>query len=114
LTTTWIEPRELALEPSCGPVIPHEHFPYGLYSISLVYADALIPHRAGKEIISEYTPDSNVVPDYNSDSSFEFDFRFDPIEPESNHNSTEEPLSGPAAGMVITSTPANRFVYLPD
>jgi hypothetical protein len=26
----------------------------------------------------------------------------------------EQPLSGPASGLVITSTPAGRFVYWPD
>jgi hypothetical protein len=29
-------------------------------------------------------------------------------------NSTELPLSGPASGLVITSTPAGRFVYWLD
>jgi hypothetical protein len=45
---------------------------------------------------------------------YEFDFGSDPEEPESEENSTEQPLSGPAAGLVITSTPAGRFVYWPD
>jgi hypothetical protein len=27
---------------------------------------------------------------------------------------TEQPLSGPATGLVITSTPTGRFVYWPD
>jgi hypothetical protein len=45
---------------------------------------------------------------------YEFDFGSDPEEPESEDNSTELPLSGPAAGLVITSTPAGRFVYWPD
>jgi hypothetical protein len=114
LTTTWIEPRELALEPSCGLVLPHEHFPYDLCSASAVYADALIPHRASKEIVSEYSSDSNAILDYNSDSSYEFDFGLDSIEPESEQNSIEEPLLGPAGGLVIMSTPAGRFVYWPD
>jgi hypothetical protein len=35
-------------------------------------------------------------------------------ETKSDLNTTEEPLSGPAAGLVITSTPAERFVYWPD
>jgi hypothetical protein len=38
----------------------------------------------------------------------------DPEDPESEDNSTEQPLSGPASGLVITSTPAGRFVYWPD
>jgi hypothetical protein len=36
------------------------------------------------------------------------------MEPESKINTTEEPLSGPATGLVITSTPAERFVYWHD
>jgi hypothetical protein len=80
--------------------------------------------RAGKEIVPDYDPDSDTAPGYNSDSnplsgfysdsSYEFDFRSDPDEPESENNSIEQPLSGPAAGLVITSTPAGRFVYWPD
>jgi hypothetical protein len=58
--------------------------------------------------------DSNLASGYYSDSSYEFDFGSDPIEPESDINMTEEPLSGPATGLVITSTPAGRFVYWPD
>jgi hypothetical protein len=46
--------------------------------------------------------------------AYEFDFGSDPEEPESEDNSTEHPLSGPASGLVITSTPAERFVYWPD
>jgi hypothetical protein len=80
--------------------------------------------RAGKEIVPEYDLDSDTVPGYNSDSnplsdfysdsSYEFDFRSDPDEPESENNTTEQPLSGPASGLVITSTPAGRFIYRPD
>jgi hypothetical protein len=80
--------------------------------------------RAGKEIVPEYDSDSNTVPGYNSDSnplsgfysdsSYEFDFGSDPDEPEPENNTTEQPLSGPASGLVITSTPAGRFVYWPD
>jgi hypothetical protein len=46
--------------------------------------------------------------------SYKFDFGLDLIEPESEYNSTKKLLSGPAAGLVITSTPAGRFVYWPD
>jgi hypothetical protein len=77
--------------------------------------------RAGKEIVPEYDSDSNTVPGYNSDSnplssfysdsSYEFNFGSDPDEPESKNNPTEQPLSGTASGLVITSTPAGRFVY---
>jgi hypothetical protein len=80
--------------------------------------------RAGKEPVPEYNSDSDATPDRSSDSSplsefysnpdYEFDFGSDPEEPESKDNSTELPLSGPAAGLVITSTPAGRYVYWPD
>jgi hypothetical protein len=72
---------------------------------------ALTAHRAGKEIVSDYTSDSNPVSGYYSDSSYQFDFGSDPDEPESENSVTEQPLSGPATGLVITSTPAGRFVY---
>jgi hypothetical protein len=58
--------------------------------------------------------DSNPASGYYSDSSYEFDFGSDPDEPESENNTTEQPLSGPASGLVITPTPAGRFVYWPD
>jgi hypothetical protein len=48
------------------------------------------------------------------DSSYEFDFGSEPDEPESETFTTEQPLSGPATGLVITSTPAERFVYWQD
>jgi hypothetical protein len=79
---------------------------------------------AGKEIVPEYDSDSNTTPSYTSDSNplfgfysdsaYEFDFGSDPEEPESEDNTTEQPLSGPASGLVITSTPAGRFVYWLD
>jgi hypothetical protein len=80
--------------------------------------------RAGKEIVPEYNSDSDTVPGCNSDSnplsgfysdsSYEFDFGSNLDEPESENNTTEQPLSGPASGLVITSTPTGRFVYWPD
>jgi hypothetical protein len=45
------------------------------------------------------------------DSSYEFDLGANPDEPESENYTTEQPLSGPASGLVITSTLAGRFVY---
>jgi hypothetical protein len=80
----------------------------------MTHAKALTTHRAGKEIVSDYTSDSNPVSGYYSDSSYEFDFGSDPDEPESEISMTEQPLSRPATGLVITSTPAGRFVYWPD
>jgi hypothetical protein len=80
--------------------------------------------RAGKEPVPEYNSDSDTTPGHASDSNplsgfysdspYEFDFGSDPEDPESEDNTTEQPLSGPASGLVITSTPAGRFVYWPD
>jgi hypothetical protein len=95
----------------CGPALPQEQFLYGLRRARAVYAVALVPHRVGKEIAYDYTLDSNVIPDYNSNFSDEFEFGLDPIKPESEYDSTEKPLSGRAASLVIMSTPAGRFVY---
>jgi hypothetical protein len=77
--------------------------------------------RAGKEPVLEYDSDSDTAPShasdsnplfgFYSDSACEFDFGSDPEDPESEDNSTEQPLPGPASGLVITSTPAGRFVY---
>jgi hypothetical protein len=115
-TTTWVQPRELVPEPSCGPVLPHEQFPFGLRGASAAYTEVLTPRRADKEIASEYTSDFSAVLDYNSDS-YEFDFGLDSIEPEPDYNSGSyagKLLSSPTAGLVIKSTPTGRFVYWPD
>jgi hypothetical protein len=61
-----------------------------------------------------HASDSNPLFSFYSDSAYEFDFGSDPEDPESEDNSTEQPLSGPASRLVITSTPAGRFVYWPD
>jgi hypothetical protein len=92
----------------------HEHFPYGLCNASRAHAEALTTRRAGKEIVSDYSSDSNPACGYYSDSSYEFEFGSDPDELKSENSTTEQPLSGPATGLVITSTPAGRFVYWPD
>jgi hypothetical protein len=80
--------------------------------------------RAGKGPVPEYNSDSDTVlgrasdsnplSGFYSDSTYEFDFGSDPDDPESEDNTTEQPLLGPASGLVITSTPAGRFVYWPD
>jgi hypothetical protein len=74
---------------------------------------ALTARRADKEIVSDCTSDSNTASGYYLDSSYEFDIGSDP-DPESKNTTTEQPLSGPATSLVITSTPAGRFVYWPD
>jgi hypothetical protein len=113
-TSPWAIACELATEPSCADFPLHEHFPYGLCNASKVHAKSLTARRAGKEIVSDYNSDSNPVSDYYSDSSYEFDFGSDPDEPESEISTTEQSLSGLTTGLVITSTPAGRFVYWPD
>jgi hypothetical protein len=102
---------EPAIEPSCADSPLHEHFPYGLCNASKAHAKALTARQAGKEIVSDYTLDSNPVSGYYSDSSYEFNFGSDPHEPESKISTIEQPLTGPAIGLIITSTPAGRFVY---
>jgi hypothetical protein len=113
-TSPWATACEPATEPSCADFPLHEHFPYGLCNASKAHAKALPARRADKEIVSDYTSDSNPVSGYYSDSSYEFDFGSVPDEPESENSTTKQPLSGPATGLVITSTPAGRFVYWPD
>jgi hypothetical protein len=122
-TSPWAIVCESATQPSCADSPLHEHFPYGLCNSNKAHAKALSARRAGKEIVSEYNSDSGTVPGYNSDSnpvsgyysdsSYKFDFRSDPDEPEYENHTTEQPLSGLAFGLVITSTPAGRFVYWP-
>jgi hypothetical protein len=123
-TSLWAIACEPAIEPSCADSPLHEHFPYGLCNPSKAHAKALTACRASKEIVSDYTSDSKPVSDYTSDSnpvsgyysnsSYEFDFGSDPAGPESETFTSEQPLSRPATGLAITSTPARRFVYWPD
>jgi hypothetical protein len=102
---------EPAIEPSCADSPLHEHFRYGLCIASKAHAKALSARWDGKEIASEYDSDSNPISGYYSESSYEFDFGADPDEPESETYTMEQPLSGSASGLVITSTTAGRFVY---
>jgi hypothetical protein len=123
-TSLWAITCEPAIEPSCADSPLHEHFPYGLCIASKVHTKALSACRAGKETVSEYNSDSNPISGYDSnsnpifgyysDSSYEFDFGADLDETKSENYTTEQPLSGPASGLVITSTPAGRFIYWPD
>jgi hypothetical protein len=113
-TSLWAIACKPAIEPLCADSPLHEHFPYDLYIASKAHAKALSARRAGKEITSEYDSDSNPISGYYSDSSYKFNFGADPDEPESETYTMEQLLSGPASGLVITSTPAGRFVYWPD
>jgi hypothetical protein len=113
-TSPWVTACESATEPSCADAPLHEHFPFGLCNASRAHAEALVARRADKEIVSDYASDSNPGSGYYSDSSYEFDLGSDPDERESEDSTTEQPLSGPTTGLVITSTPVGRFVYWPD
>jgi hypothetical protein len=123
-----MSPWAIACEPATQPMRAasplRERFARGPRNVSRAHSKAPTTRRAGKEIVPEYDSDSDTAPCYNSDSnplsgfysdsSYEFDFGSDPDEPKSENNSTEQPLSGPASDLVITSTPAGRFVYWPD
>jgi hypothetical protein len=123
-TSPWAIACEPATQPSHVSSPPRERFTHGPRNVSRAHTKAPTTRRAGKEPIPEYDSDSDAAPGHASDSNplfgfytdsaYEFDFGSDPEEPESEDNSTEQPLSGPAAGLVITSTPAGRFVYWPD
>jgi hypothetical protein len=123
-TSPWAIVCESATQSSRANSPLRERFTRGPRNASRAHAKAPTARRAGKKFVPEYDSDSNTVLGYNSgsnplvgfysDSSYEFDFGSDPDEPESENNTTEQPLSGPAFGLVITSTPAGRFVYWPD
>jgi hypothetical protein len=62
----------------------------------------------------DHAPDSSPLSEFYSNPDYEFDFGSDLEEPESEDDSIELPLSGPASGLVIKSTPAGRYIYWPD
>jgi hypothetical protein len=124
ITKTHLGGQDTLHQPSQVDSPPRERFTRGPCNISRAHTKAPTTRRAGKEPVPEYdsdsdtalgrASDSNPLFGFYSDSAYEFDFGSDPEEPESEDNSTEQPLLGPAAGLVITSTPAGRFVYWPD
>jgi hypothetical protein len=124
LTSPWAIICEPTTQPSHADSPPRERFTRGPCNVSRAHAKAPTTRRAGKEVVPDCDSDSNTVHGYNSDSNplfgfysdsaYEFDFGSDPEELESEDNTTEQPLSGPASGLVITSTPAGRLVYWPD
>jgi hypothetical protein len=103
---------------------PRERSARGPRALSRARTGAPSSRRAGKEPVPEYNSDSDTAPghasdsnplfEFYSDSAYEFEFGSDPEDPEPDGNSTEHPLSGPASGLVISSTPAGRFIYWPD
>jgi hypothetical protein len=123
-TSPWAIACEPATQPSHVVPPPREHSTRGPCILSRARKEAPPSRQAGKEPVPEYNSDSdtatghpsdsNPLCGFYSDSAYEFDFGSDPEDPESEDNSTEHPLSGPASGLVITSTPAGKFVYWPD
>jgi hypothetical protein len=123
-TSPWATICGPATQPSHVEPPPRERLARGPRNVSRARTEALPARRAGKEPVPEYNSDSDTTPGnasdsnplfgFYSDSVYEFDFGSDPEDPESEDNSTEQPLSGPASRLVITSTPAGRFVYWPD
>jgi hypothetical protein len=91
---------------ACGPP-PREHSTCGPHNLCRAHTEAPYARRAGKEPVPEYNSDSDTAPghasdsnplfDFYSDSAYEFDFGSDPEDPESEDNTTEQPLSGPAS-----------------
>jgi hypothetical protein len=124
LTSPWAIACEPAAQPSHVVPSPRERSARGPRILSRARKEAPSSRRAGKEPIPEYNSDSDTAPGhasdsnplsgFYSDSAYEFDFGSDPEDPESEDNSTKHHLSGPASGLVITSTPSGRFVYWPD
>jgi hypothetical protein len=120
-TSPWAITCEPAAQPSQAIPSPREHSVRGPRPLSRARTGAPTSRRAGKEPVPECNSDSDATPDCAPDSSplsefysnpdYEFDFGSDPEGPESEDNPTELPLSGPASGLVITSTPAGRYVY---
>jgi hypothetical protein len=123
-TSPWAIACEPAAQPSHVVPSPRERSACGPCILSRARTGAPSSRRAGKEPVPEYNSDSDTTPGhasdsnplsrFYSDSAYEFDFGSNPEDPESEDNSTEHPLSGPASGLVITSTPAGRFVYWPE
>jgi hypothetical protein len=123
-TSPWAISCEPATQPSHVVPPPRERSTHGPRILSRARKEDPPSRRAGKEPVPEYNSDfdtatghasdSNPLSEFYSDSAYEFDFGSDLEDPESEDNSTEHPLSGSASGLVITSTPAGRFVYWPD
>jgi hypothetical protein len=124
LTSPWAIACEPAAQPSHVVSPSRERSTRGPRILSRARKEAPHSRRAGKEPVPEYNSDSDTAPGHASDSNplsgfysesaYEFDFGSDPEDPESEDNSTEHPLSEPASGLVITSTPTGRFIYWPD
>jgi hypothetical protein len=109
-TSPWAIACEPATQPSRAASRVRECFARGPRNVSRAHSKAPTTRKAGKEIVPEYDSDSDTIPGYNSDSkplsgfysdsSYELDFGSDPDEPESENNTTKQPVSGLASGLV--------------
>jgi hypothetical protein len=109
-TSPWAIACEPAAQPSQGVPSPRERSARGPRILSRARTEAPSSRRASKEPVPEYNSDSDTAPGHASDSNplfefysnpaYEFDFGSDPEEPESEDNSTEHPMSGPASGWL--------------
>jgi hypothetical protein len=119
-TSPWAIACEAATQPSHVVPPPRERSTRRPHILSRACTEAPSSRRAGKEPVPEYNSDSDTAPGHASDSNplsrfysnsaYEFNFGSDPEDSESEDGTTEHPLSGPASRLVITSTPAGRFV----
>jgi hypothetical protein len=113
-TSPWAIASEPAIEPSCADSQLHEHF-HTAFALLARPTRRLSPHAGlGKRSPLSTTRTPTPSPATIRNSSYEFDFGADPDESGSKTYTMEQPLSGPASGLVITSTPIGRFVYWPD
>jgi hypothetical protein len=121
-TSPWAIACEPTTQPSHVVSPPREHSTRGPRIVSRARTEAPPSRWAGKEPVPEYNSDSdtasghasdsNPLSGFYSDSAYEFDFGSDPEDPESEDDTTEHPLSGPAFGLVITCTPAREIRLL--
>jgi hypothetical protein len=63
-TPPWVIACEPAPDPSCEMIPLHQHFLYGLGNASRAHVEAFAARRAGKEIASDYSSDSNPASGY--------------------------------------------------
>jgi hypothetical protein len=97
-TSPWAITCESATQPSHVVPPPHERSTCGPRNVSRASTEAPSPRRAGKEPVPEYNSDSDTAPGhasdsnplsgFYSDSAYEFDFRSDPEDSESEDNTT--------------------------
>jgi hypothetical protein len=110
-TSPWAIACEPAAQPSHVVSPPRECSTRSPRILSRARTEAPSSRWASKEPVPEYNSNSDTAPSHASDSNPLSGFFSDPEDPESEDNTTEQPLSGPASWLVITSTPAGRFVY---